>query len=148
MTSYLYLFVLFIQLIWWIRTCQIFQKFDQTKMFQVFLYTLSNLFDSANLIKLIWPCISGNLSLQITVTFVFLKTLLVNVFVKICISVNLFVWGHIYQWNIIGSNKTEDILRPSGFSICYCYSNFSNLWKDWNAEVNCPKKSSFFFFST
>ena len=29
----------FIQLIWWIRTHQIFEKFDQAKMFQILLYT-------------------------------------------------------------------------------------------------------------
>ena len=51
----------FIQLIWWFRTHQIFKKFDQTKIFQILLYTLSNLFDSTNLIKLIWPCISDDL---------------------------------------------------------------------------------------
>ena len=28
-------------------------------MRQILLYALSNLFDSINLIKLIWPCISG-----------------------------------------------------------------------------------------
>ena len=53
----------FIQLIWWIRACQIFKKFDQTKMFHILLHTLSILFDSTNLIKLIWPCISGHLSI-------------------------------------------------------------------------------------
>ena len=31
-------------------------------MFQILLYTLSNLFDSQNLIKLIWLYISSNLS--------------------------------------------------------------------------------------
>ena len=77
----------FIQLIWWIRTRQIFKKFDQTKNFQILLYTLSNLFDSTNIIKLIWPCISRDILLFIglnnCVTFVFfLKTLLVNLFVK------------------------------------------------------------------
>ena len=77
----------FIQLIWWIRTRQIFKKFDQTKNFQILLYTLSNLFDSTNIIKLIWPCTSGDILLFIglnkCVTFVFfLKTLLVNLFVK------------------------------------------------------------------
>ena len=87
----------FIQLIWWIRTRQIFKKFDQTKNFQILLYTLSNLFDSTNIIKLIWPCISGDILLFIglnnCVTFVFfLKTLLVNFLVKTCISVNLFVF--------------------------------------------------------
>ena len=40
----------FIQLIWWIRTYHIFKKFDQTKMVQILLYTLSNLLDSTNLI--------------------------------------------------------------------------------------------------
>ena len=49
----------FIKLIWWNRARPIFSKFDQTKMRQILLYTLSNLFDSINLIKLIWPCISG-----------------------------------------------------------------------------------------
>ena len=54
----------FIQLIWWIRTREIFKKFDQTnKRFQIFLYTLLNLFDSTNLIKLIWLCISGDLTI-------------------------------------------------------------------------------------
>ena len=77
----------FIQLIWWIRTCQIFKKFDQAKKFQILLYTLSNLFDSTNIIKLIWPCISGDILLFIglnkCVTFVFfLETLLVKLFVK------------------------------------------------------------------
>ena len=82
------------QLIWWIRTCQIFKKFDQTKMSQILLYALSNLFDSTNLIKLIWPHIGGNLvvGLNNCATFVFLKTVLVNVFVKTCTSVNLFVF--------------------------------------------------------
>ena len=51
----------FMQPIWWIRTCNIFEKFDQTKMFQTLF--LSNLFDSTNLIKLIWPCISSDLSI-------------------------------------------------------------------------------------
>ena len=55
--------VFFMQPIWWIRTCQIFVKFDQTKMFQILLYTLSNLFDSTNLFKLIWPCIGSDLSI-------------------------------------------------------------------------------------
>ena len=41
--------------------CPIFKKFDQTKIFQILLYTLSNLFDSTNLTKLICPCISGDL---------------------------------------------------------------------------------------
>ena len=53
----------FIQLIWWIRSCQIFKKFDLTKMFQILLYNFSNLFDSTNLIKLIPPCISSDLSI-------------------------------------------------------------------------------------
>ena len=52
----------FIQLIWWIRIHQNFKKIDQTKMFQILVYTLSNLLDSTNLVKLIWLCISGNLS--------------------------------------------------------------------------------------
>ena len=47
------------KLIWWYRTRPIFSKFDQTKICQILLYTLANLFDSINLIKLIWPCISG-----------------------------------------------------------------------------------------
>ena len=55
----------FSKLIWWNRTRPIFSKFDQTKMCQVLLYTLSNLFDSINLIKLIWPCISGLRNSQI-----------------------------------------------------------------------------------
>ena len=38
----------------------IFENFDQTKMFQILLYILPNLFDSTNLIKLIWLCISSN----------------------------------------------------------------------------------------
>ena len=42
---------------------QTLKKFDQAKMFQILLYTLSNLFDSTNLIKLIWLCISGHLSI-------------------------------------------------------------------------------------
>ena len=53
----------FIQLIWWIRTHQIFKKSDQVKMFQILLYTLSNLFDWTNLIKLVWPCISSDISI-------------------------------------------------------------------------------------
>ena len=53
----------FIQLIWWIWTRQLFKIFDQGKVFQMFLYTLSNWFDLTNLIKLIWPCISGDLSI-------------------------------------------------------------------------------------
>ena len=53
----------FIQLIWWIRTHQIFKKFDQAKIFLILLYTLSNLFTLTNLIKLIWPCISGDISI-------------------------------------------------------------------------------------
>ena len=56
-------FDVFIQLIWWIRTCQIFKKFDQTKMFQILLCILSNFFDSTDLIKLIWPCMSDHLSI-------------------------------------------------------------------------------------
>ena len=54
----------FIQIIWWITARQIFKKFDQSKMFQILLYTLANLFDSKNLIKLIRPCISGDLSID------------------------------------------------------------------------------------
>ena len=64
--------MLFIKLVWWIRTYPIFKKFDQAKMFllytfcsihytnfavyiiQILLYTLSNVIDSTNLIKLIW----------------------------------------------------------------------------------------------
>ena len=53
----------FIKLVWWIRTRQIFKKIDQVKMFQILLYTLSNLFDSPNLIKLIWLYISGDVSI-------------------------------------------------------------------------------------
>ena len=56
-------FMFFIQLIWWIRTGQIFKKFDQVKMFPMLQFTLLNLFDSTNLIKLTWPCISGDLSI-------------------------------------------------------------------------------------
>ena len=41
---------------------QIFKKFDQARMFQILLHTLSNLFDSKNLIKLIWLCIRCDLS--------------------------------------------------------------------------------------
>ena len=52
----------FIQLIWGIRARQIFKKFDQTKIFQILLYTLSN-FDSTNLIQLIWLCISSHPSI-------------------------------------------------------------------------------------
>ena len=52
----------FIQLIWWIRTRLTFEKFDQAKMSQILLYTLLNLFDSTNFIKLI-GCISGDLSI-------------------------------------------------------------------------------------
>ena len=55
----------FIQLIWWIRTRQIFKNFNQTKMFQILLYTLSNLLDSTNLIKLIWLYISGDVSIVV-----------------------------------------------------------------------------------
>ena len=46
--------LLFIKLVLWNRTCAFFPKFDQTKTRQISLYTLSNLFDSINLIKLIW----------------------------------------------------------------------------------------------
>ena len=53
----------FIQLIWWIRTRQIFKNFNQTKMFQILLYTLSNLLDLAYMIILIWQCISCYLSI-------------------------------------------------------------------------------------
>ena len=52
----------FIQLIWGIRARQIFILFDQTKIFQILLYTLSN-FDSTNLIQLIWLCISSHPSI-------------------------------------------------------------------------------------
>ena len=42
------------------KTSNFFEKwsnwFSGTKMFQILLYTLSNLFDSTNLIKFIWPC--------------------------------------------------------------------------------------------
>ena len=42
------------------NTSYIFSKFDQTNLIkQILLCTLSNLFDSINLIKLIWPYISG-----------------------------------------------------------------------------------------
>ena len=61
--------MLFIKLVWWIRTYPIFKKFDQAKMFccihfavyiiQILLYTLSNVIDSTNLIKLIWWCASS-----------------------------------------------------------------------------------------
>ena len=53
----------FIKLIWWIRTHPIFQNFDQRKMSEILLYILSNLFDSTNLMKLIWPYISDDLSI-------------------------------------------------------------------------------------
>ena len=87
----------FIQLVWWIRTHQILEKFDQAKMFQFSLYTLSNLFDSTHLIKLIWLCIGGNISIvdwfkELLFSFSFLKILLVNLFVKTGVSVNLFVF--------------------------------------------------------
>ena len=52
----------FIKLIWW-NTSYFFKIwsnwFDQTKTCQILPYTLSNILDSINLIKLIWPCISG-----------------------------------------------------------------------------------------
>ena len=35
--------IFFMKLIWWIRTRPIFKKFDQTKMFQILQYALSNL---------------------------------------------------------------------------------------------------------
>ena len=76
----------FIQLIWWIRTPQIFKKFDQTKMVQILLYTLSNLFDSKNLIKLIWPRIGGDLEVGLN------NSVLATFFVKTCTSVNVFVF--------------------------------------------------------
>ena len=59
----------FIQLIWWIRTRQIFKKFYLAKMFQILLYTLLNLFDSPKLIKLIWLCISGDLFVNLFAFF-------------------------------------------------------------------------------
>ena len=74
------------QLIWWIRTFQIFKKFDQTKMVQILLYTLSNLFDSKNLIKLIWPRIGGDLEVGLN------NSVLVTFFVKTCTSINAFVF--------------------------------------------------------
>ena len=52
----------FIQLIWWIRTRQIFKNLTKQKCSKFCCYTLSNLFDSKNLMKLIWPCISSDLS--------------------------------------------------------------------------------------
>ena len=55
--------IFFSQLIWWIRAHHVFIKFYQGKMFQTLLYPLSNLFDSTNLIKSIWPCISGDISI-------------------------------------------------------------------------------------
>ena len=78
----------FIQLVWWIRTHQILEKFDQAKMFQFSLYTLSNLFDSTHLIKLIWLCIGGNISIvdwfkELLFSFSFLKILLVNLLSKL-----------------------------------------------------------------
>ena len=57
--SFVVLFASFF-LLW---TLKIFKKFDQTKMFQILLHTLSNLLDSTNLIKLIWLCISNDLSI-------------------------------------------------------------------------------------
>ena len=51
--------MLSIKLIQWIKTRPIFQKSDQIKMLQILLYTLSNLLDSTNLIKLIYLAISG-----------------------------------------------------------------------------------------
>ena len=39
------------------------KKIDKAKIFQILLYTLSNLFDSINFIKLIWLYISGDLSI-------------------------------------------------------------------------------------
>ena len=91
------------QLIWWIRICQIFKKFDQTKMSQILLYALSSLYDSTNLIKLIWLRI-------------FLKTLLVNFFVKTCISVNLFLYS-LFFFFLIFSDR----------SVCVAYLGFYTL---------------------
>ena len=91
----------FTQLIWWIRTRQIFKKFDQGKMFQNLLYTLSNLFDSTNLMKLIWLCISGDLSIadwfkQLCYFCFLVKNSFGKTFFKTCISVNLFVFFALY----------------------------------------------------
>ena len=49
-------------------------------MFQILLHTLTNLFDSTNLIKLIWLCISGDLSIH---TFFISNTLISNARLKL-----------------------------------------------------------------
>ena len=81
------------------KNTSVFQKFDQTKMFQILMGTLSNLFDSTNLITLIWPCITGDLSIVDWFNwlsyFISLKDWYlifqdVKSFVKTCISVNFF----------------------------------------------------------
>ena len=62
MEIYSFDWMFFIQLIWF-RARHVFKKFDQTKMFQILLYILPNLFDSTKLIRSIWLCISDDLSL-------------------------------------------------------------------------------------
>ena len=55
-------------------------------MVQILLYTLSNLFDSKNLIKLIWPRIGGDLEVGLN------NSVLATFCVKTCTSVNVFVF--------------------------------------------------------
>ena len=43
-----------------VNTPYFLKKIDQTKMFQILKYTLSNLLDSTNLIKLIFAATSGD----------------------------------------------------------------------------------------
>ena len=105
--SYLAYFFLCGDLKFWLdvfHSCHIFKKIDQTKMFQMLLYTLSNLFNSTNLIKLIWPCVSNNFSIVDLLNqlryFIFLKDLYLNLlgvnsFVQTCISVNLSILHHL-----------------------------------------------------
>ena len=62
-------------------------------MFQILLFTLSDLIDLANLIKLFWPDISGDSCLVDWFSKVLSRVLCnkdVKSFVKTCIPVNLF----------------------------------------------------------
>ena len=109
----------FIQLIWWIRTHQIFKKFDQTKMFQILLYTLLKLLDSTNLIDLIWPCITGDLSIvdwfkQLS----FLKVLSFFVSSPVIFFQKSFLWfSVITQFALLALVNT--VMYPGHLGACY-----------------------------
>ena len=112
-------------------------------MFQNLLYTLSNLFDSTNLMKLIWLCIIGDLSIvdwfkQLCYFCFLVKNSFGKTFFKTCISVNLFVFFALYPviflkktMFFLFSMITQFTLLTLIFTHCYVLSTrfFYNLIK-------------------